>query len=137
MKNSTNQKQKARRAKRWPRSPGTARTMDEEKSEAIIVLMTAANRGEAERIAEMLVHKRLAACVQILPEMQSVYRWKGEIQREAEFLLLAKSIRDRFEDLEREVRAIHTYETPEIVALPVTAGSEAYLRWLTSSCEGS
>jgi len=111
--------------------------MDEEKSEAIIVLMTAANRGEAERIAEMLVHKRLAACVQILPEMQSVYRWKGEIQREAEFLLLAKSIRDRFEDLEREVRAIHTYETPEIVALPVTAGSEAYLRWLTSSCEGS
>jgi len=111
--------------------------MDEEKSDAIVVVMTAANGEEAERLAEMLVHKRLAACVQILPEIKSVYRWKGDIQREPEFLLLAKTVRNCFADLEREVRATHSYETPEIIALSVTAGSEAYLKWLTSSCEGS
>jgi periplasmic divalent cation tolerance protein len=106
-------------------------------SEPIVALMTAANEAEAERIAEMLVARRLAACVQILPEMQSIYVWQGHVQRDRELLLLAKTTRANFDELEREVRAIHSYETPEIIALPVVAGSDAYLKWLTISCEGS
>ena len=106
-------------------------------SEPIVVLMTAASSEEASRIADMLVNRRLAACVQILPEMQSIYLWKGEVQREREVLLLAKSTRANFSALEREVCAIHSYETPEIVALPIVAGTEGYLKWLVSSSEGS
>jgi periplasmic divalent cation tolerance protein len=111
--------------------------MEVQPCDPIVVLMTAATADEARRLAEMLIEKKLAACAQILPEMQSVYRWQGEIHHDAEILLLAKTTRDRFDQLEREVRAVHSYETPEIIALPVAAGSEAYLKWLLSSCEGS
>jgi uncharacterized protein involved in tolerance to divalent cations len=106
-------------------------------SEPIVVLMTAASPEEASRIADLLVNRRLAACVQILPEMQSIYLWKGEVQHEREVLLIAKSTRANFSTLEREVCAIHSYQTPEIVALPIVSGSEAYLKWLVSSAEGS
>ena len=99
-------------------------------AEAIVVLMTAASQDEASRIAEMLVAERLAACVQILPEVESVYRWQGEVKREKEVLLLAKTVRSRFEELESRVRALHSYETPEIVAVPVTDSSAPYLAWL-------
>ena len=106
--------------------------MSDNSSEPIVVLMTAANAEEAERIASMLVDARLAACVQILPVIKSVYRWKGEIVRENEVLLSAKTTREKFDELDRAVRAIHSYETPEIVALPITVGSERYLNWLIS-----
>ncbi len=99
--------------------------------------MTTGNREEADRIADLLVEKRLAACVQILPEIRSVYFWKNEIQRESEILLLAKSTKERFQDLEREVRAIHSYETPEIVALEITDGSRPYLNWLSDNVEAA
>ena len=102
-------------------------------NEGIVVFITAANSEEATRLAEMLVERRLAACVQILPEMESVYRWQGKIERQKEVLLIAKTTSSRFEELERKVRAIHSYETPEIVALPLAAGSPAYLEWLNSS----
>jgi periplasmic divalent cation tolerance protein len=92
--------------------------------------MTAANRDEAGRIAELLVAARLAACVQIIPEVQSVYRWQGEVVRENEVMLVAKTTLDRFDELDFAVRQNHSYETPEIVALPVTAISEPYLAWL-------
>ena len=92
--------------------------------------MTAATAEEAERIASMLIEARLAACVQILPAIKSVYRWKGEIVRENEVLLSAKTTREKFAELDRAVRAIHSYETPEIVALPIAAISDAYLEWL-------
>jgi len=92
--------------------------------------MTAANREEANQIAELLVSARLAACVQILPEIESVYRWQGEVKREQEILLLAKATRARFDEIESKVRAMHSYETPEIIALPITAASEPYLNWL-------
>jgi periplasmic divalent cation tolerance protein len=85
----------------------------------------------------MLVDRKLAACVQILPEIQSIYLWKGKVERARELLLLAKSTRENFAELERQVRSIHSYETPEIIALPVSAGSKPYLDWLTSSCEAS
>lgn len=102
-------------------------------SEAIVVLVTAADAEEAARLAEMLVGAQLAACVQILPAMSSVFRWKGTIQWQNEILLIAKTERPKFEKFVREVRAIHSYETPEIVALPITAGSDSYLEWLSSS----
>src|SRR6185436_12124756 len=98
---------------------------------AIVVFMTAANGEEASRLAEMLVGAHLAACVQILPEMESVYRWQGNIERQTEILLIAKTTRSKFDELEREVRALHSYETPEIIALPLIAGSHPYLEWLT------
>jgi periplasmic divalent cation tolerance protein len=100
---------------------------------AIVVLITAPNREEAARLAEMLVGARLAACVQILPEMESVYWWEGAVRREPEHLLLVKTIAGRFAALEREVRALHSYSTPEIVALPVTEVSAPYLEWLTQN----
>lgn len=109
--------------------------MDENRTDAIVVLMTAGSREEAARLAEMLVGARLAACVQIMPEMESIYHWKGSIHRDPEFLLLAKTTRAKFDDLEREVRALHSYETPEIVALPVTDVSAPYLEYLTSTVE--
>ena len=95
--------------------------------------MTAADGEEAGRLAELLVEKRLAACVQILPQMESVYRWQGRTERQPEVLLLAKTTSAKFEELEREVRAVHSYETPEIVAVPVTRGSRAYLQWLADN----
>ena len=96
----------------------------------IVVFMTAANGDEAARLAEMLVGANLAACVQILPEMESVYRWQGKIERTAEILLLAKTTHGKFAELEREVRALHSYDTPEIVAVPITDASTPYLNWL-------
>ena len=104
--------------------------MSDNPTQAIVVFMTAANREEASRIAEMLVTGRLAACVQILPGMESLYRWKGEIERASEVLLLAKTTSEKFDELDRAVREIHSYDTPEIVALPITKASESYLNWL-------
>ena len=101
--------------------------------DAIVVFMTAASREEADQLAEMLVNKRLAACVQILPEMESVYRWEGEVERQPEVLLIAKTLNSKFADLEIAVRALHSYEIPEIVAVPLTSGSAPYLKWLSAS----
>jgi periplasmic divalent cation tolerance protein len=103
--------------------------------DAIVVFLTAANGEEASRLAEMLVGAHLAACVQILPEMESVYRWQGKVERSSEVLLLVKTTRGKFDDLEREVRALHSYETPEIIAVPILAGSEPYLEWLVSATD--
>jgi periplasmic divalent cation tolerance protein len=99
----------------------------------IIVLMTASSSEEADRLADMLVNGNLAACVQILPPIRSVYRWQGSIERSSEVLLIAKTVTDKFVELEQRVRAVHSYETPEIVALPVTAISEPYREWLSAS----
>jgi periplasmic divalent cation tolerance protein len=107
--------------------------MNDISSEPIVVLMTAPNRQEAVRIAEMLVSARLAACVQILPQIQSVYRWQGEVERASEVLLLAKTTTGRFDELDRAVKEIHSYETPEIVALPVTSISGPYRKWLQAA----
>jgi periplasmic divalent cation tolerance protein len=107
--------------------------MEIQPTDAIVVFMTAANREEAARLADKLVEARLAACVQILPEMESVYRWQGQIERQKELLLIAKTTLPKFDQLEREVRALHSYETPEIVAIPLVSGSGPYLQWLHKS----
>jgi periplasmic divalent cation tolerance protein len=99
----------------------------------IAVFITAPNNEEASRLAEMLVERKLAACGQILPAMESVYRWQGKIERQAEVLLIAKTFASKFAELEREVSMLHSYETPEIVAVPLSAVSEKYLQWLTAS----
>ena len=104
-------------------------------TEPIVVLLTAPNDEEAKRLAEMLISSHLAACVQIMPGMESVYRWQGNIERQSEVLLIVKTMRSKFAELEREVRALHSYETPEIIALPVTAGSAPYLEWLVTNLE--
>jgi periplasmic divalent cation tolerance protein len=109
--------------------------MSQPTNDQIVVLMTAPNADEAARIGEMLVERKLAACVQILPPMTSIYVWKGEVQRENEILLIAKSTRTKFDELEEAVRAIHSYETPEIIALPIVAGSQPYLSWLSNCLE--
>ncbi len=101
----------------------------------IVVFMTAANGEEATRLADMLVGAHLAACVQILPEIESVYRWQGKVERQAEVLLIAKTTRGKFDELEREVRALHSYDTPEIVAVPILTGSTPYLEWLVRAAD--
>ena len=111
--------------------------MSDQGSDYIVVNMTAADSEEALRIAELLVEKNLAACVQILPAMQSIYRWKGEIEKQPEILILAKTVKSKFGELEAEVRAVHSYETPEIVAVPITNGSTPYLEWLSASVGSS
>jgi periplasmic divalent cation tolerance protein len=107
--------------------------MQEGNEAAVVVLISAPNREEAARLAEMIVGARLAACVQILPEMESVYWWEGEVKREPEHLLLVKTNAGHFATLEREVRALHSYDTPEIIALPVSEASAPYLEWLVES----
>ena len=99
----------------------------------IVVMLTAGSREEAVRLADAIVGARLAACVQILPEIESIYHWKGAIERAPETLVLAKTVADKFAELETVVRSLHSYETPEIIALPITASSAPYLEWLKAS----
>ena len=99
----------------------------------IIVFMTAGSVDEANRLADMLLDKRLAACVQIMREMNSVFRWQGKVETQREVLLIAKTLSSKFAEIEREVVKLHSYETPEIVAVPLSAGSGPYLEWLSTS----
>ena len=99
-------------------------------TDCILVLMTASSEKEGEKIAQALVKEKLAACVNVLPATRSIYRWKGEITSEQEVLLLAKTKDRLFEKLKKRVLELHSYEVPEIIALPVLAGFEAYLDWV-------
>lgn len=101
-------------------------------SDALIVFVTVPSRDDGERIADAVVGERLAACVNIIGPIRSIYRWQGEIARDDEHLLLIKTTRARYADLEARVRALHTYEVPEVVALPIAMGSAAYLEWIKS-----
>ena len=103
--------------------------------DAAVVLTTVASRDDARTIARRLVESGLAACVQALP-IESTYRWKGEVVEEFELLLLVKTRRELYEQVEQAVTAAHPYETPEVVMLPVVAGLPAYLAWLVESTAG-
>ena len=100
--------------------------------EFVEVLITAGSVREARRIARHLVERRLAACVNLHPA-ESVYRWKGKVEEAREVLLAVKTTRAGYPALEAEVRRLHSYETPCILALPVAAGSAPYLRWVRDS----
>lgn len=95
-----------------------------------VVLVTAASRQEAEAIATSLVKSQLAACVSLLP-IQSIYTWQDELHQEQEWQLLIKTDLAQFQTLEAKIRELHSYEVPEIIALPIIAGSQLYLQWIS------
>jgi periplasmic divalent cation tolerance protein len=104
------------------------------KVNAIVVLVTCKSKGEARRIVTSLVEKRLAACGNILEwRVSSIYRWNGKVERANEHLVILKSTRRAFAALEREVTRLHSYDVPEIIALPVTHGSGKYLNWIAAN----
>jgi periplasmic divalent cation tolerance protein len=97
----------------------------------IVVLVTCGSRAEARRIAGEIVSRRLAACANLLETpVQSVYRWKGKVEKAREFLLVIKTSSARLAALQAEVKRLHSYDVPEFIALPIIAGSPEYLRWL-------
>lgn len=101
-------------------------------TDKIVVLSTAASAEEAEKIARRLVEERLAACVSVIREIRSFYRWQGKIEDAAEWLLVIKSSRERFDALRTAVEKLHSYDVPEVIALPVVEGARNYLNWLGS-----
>jgi periplasmic divalent cation tolerance protein len=103
-------------------------------TDKIIVLTTCGSAAEARRIARALVEGKLAACVNVVSEpVESIYRWKGKIESAREFLLLIKTKKKEFSGLRRAILELHSYEVPEILALPVAAGSARYLKWIDDS----
>lgn len=96
----------------------------------MVAFVTAATTDEATRIARALVDERLAACVNIIAPIVSVYRWEGHVQQDSEVLLVIKTTDARLPDLVRRVKALHSYQVPEVIALPIADGSPDYLRWL-------
>jgi periplasmic divalent cation tolerance protein len=104
--------------------------MNANKPQSGVVLVTASSEAEAQAIARTLVENRLAACVTLLP-VRSVYTWKGEIQSDEEWQLLIKTDLAKFPSLEAQIQELHSYEVPEIIALPIVAGSTSYLNWMS------
>jgi periplasmic divalent cation tolerance protein len=103
----------------------------------ILVLSTASSLDEGERIARALVDERLAACVNVVPGVRSVYRWRGAVQAEGEVLLVIKTVRDRFPSLRARVRELHSYELPELVCLEPSDGDDEYRAWLVAESTGA
>lgn len=100
--------------------------------DSLLVVTNLPDRESAEKLAALLIERRLAACVNILAPCTSVYRWRGEIQHDEEHPLLIKTTTGRYADVEASIRANHPYELPEIIAVPITGGLPAYLRWVES-----
>ncbi len=101
--------------------------------EFLIVFCTCGSEEEAFSLAGAAVEKNLAACVNILPAVQSIYRWNGEIQRASEYLLIAKTTGESFEALRQTLLDLHSYENPEVAAIPIVDGAEKYLAWIRAS----
>lgn len=97
---------------------------------AIVVLCTCPDEVAAERIANELVSEQLAACVNRIAGVTSIYRWKGEVQRDSEQLLIIKTTRERFDALRERIVALHPYELPEVIAIDIAAGLDRYLAWI-------
>ena len=98
--------------------------------DTVLILCSCGDLEAARRIANALVEQHLAACVSVLPAVESVYRWQEKIESANEALLLIKTTSDRFRPIQEKILELHSYDTPEIIALPVVAGLEKYLRWL-------
>ena len=99
-------------------------------TDKIVVLTTCPSAAEAEKLARDLVDSGLAACVSVIPQIRSFYRWKGAVEDATEWQLLIKTPESRFSALRERIEAVHPYEVPEIIALPIVAGSAKYLAWL-------
>jgi periplasmic divalent cation tolerance protein len=102
-------------------------------SEHVVVLSTVATAEDAARVARALVERRLAACVNVVPAVRSIYRWKGRVEEDEERLLVIKTRGDRFEALREALVALHPYELPEAIVLPIEAGHTPYLAWIDES----
>ncbi|GAB4484005.1 MAG: divalent-cation tolerance protein CutA [Thermodesulfovibrionales bacterium] len=96
----------------------------------VVAYVTAANEDEAVRMAKSLVGEQLAACVNIVRSVRSIYRWQGRIEDEAEVLMIVKTRRELYPRLEQKVKELHSYTVPEVIALPIVEGSADYLAWL-------
>ena len=101
----------------------------------VIVMVTTASKQEAEKIAQRLLKERLIACANIIGPVSSLFHWAGKTEKAEEFLIFMKSRKDLFEKLEEIVKALHSYEVPEILVLPIVGGSKEYLAWLGSCLE--
>jgi periplasmic divalent cation tolerance protein len=99
-------------------------------TEFIVVFVTCGSEEEALKIARSLVEDHLAACVNLVSPVRSIYRWKGKIWDEKEWILIIKTQRKRFEELEKRVKSFHSYSVPEIISLPIVEGSSSYLKWV-------
>ena len=99
--------------------------------QALLVMTNLADIASAQALARALVGQRLAACVNMLPQTRSIYRWNDAIEEEVEVTLLIKTTTARYAELEQAIRALHPYELPEVIAVPVSAGSPAYLAWIS------
>jgi len=96
----------------------------------IVLYCTVPNADEAKSIARLLINKKLAACCNVIPGLISIYRWKGKMEEENEVLLYIKTSSKKYEQLEKEIKMIHSYSVPEIIAIPVANASQAYLDWI-------
>jgi len=104
-------------------------------TDKVLVLTTAGSESEARKIAHALVERRLAACVNVIPRIQSVYRWQGKVEQALEYLLLIKTVKSREEAVRAAIRELHSYELPECIAIPIESGSAEYLKWLSDSVD--
>lgn len=103
---------------------------------AILIFSTCDSQEEGERIANALVNESLAACVNLIPGVKSVYRWQGRVETASELLLLIKTTPEYADQVQQRLAELHSYDTPEILEMPVERGSEKYLAWLRSSVSG-
>jgi periplasmic divalent cation tolerance protein len=103
-------------------------------TDKIVVMLTCGSQNQAQRIGRALVGAKLVACANIFKvPLESIYRWKGRVESAREFLMILKTTRARFAAIEREVRRLHSYEVPEMIALPIERGSPDYLKWVSQS----
>jgi periplasmic divalent cation tolerance protein len=102
-------------------------------SKFIVIFSTASSPEEASLIAETLVSEHLVACVNIVPGIQSIYRWKDGVQKDQEVLMVMKTEKSRFQEVERTIRSLHSYEVPEVISLPLENGFEEYLKWIENA----
>lgn len=102
-------------------------------SESIVVFVTCGSEEEALKIANALVEEHLAACANLVSPIRSIYRWEGKIWDEKEWLLIIKTQKQRFDELEKKVKSLHSYSVPEIVSLPIVEGSSSYLDWISEN----
>jgi len=102
-------------------------------TDKVLVLSTAGNEAEAEKIAHELIELRLAACVNIVPRIQSVYRWEGKVETAEEYLLVIKTTKSRCVEVQNAIRELHSYELPECIVISIESGSAEYLKWIEDS----
>jgi periplasmic divalent cation tolerance protein len=116
--------------------PPILERMDSKMTDFSVIFVTVGNENEASKMAHVLVEERLVACVNIVPRIRSIYRWKGEVCEDEEFLMVMKTRSSLFARLQKRVQELHTYEVPEIIALPLAEGLPEYLHWIAENTSG-